>query len=302
MKSVLFKLLSGWTFLSLTQISFAINPLQNQLDTLIRKYNAKIGVAIRFDNQETITVNDHIQYAMLSTFKFPLALAVLNTLDKNGLPLNTEIYVTASDLLHDTYSPLRDARPEGNFKMGINELLKYSVSLSDNNACDILIKYLGGPAVIQNYLTISGISGITIIATEEMMHRTTNPYLNQAHPSAAVKLLEKFVNKTLLSAPYQDFLEKIMLETTTGPDKLKGLLPSATPVGHKTGSSDRNADGLKAADNDMGFVLLPNGKHFTIAVFIMDSMENDKTNASIIAKIAKAAYDYYSDPKTKNHE
>ena len=144
MKSVLFKLLSGWTFLSLTQISFAINPLQNQLDTLIRKYNAKIGVAIRFDNQETITVNDHIQYAMLSTFKFPLALAVLNTLDKNGLPLNTEIYVTASDLLHDTYSPLRDVRPEGNFKIGINELLKYSVSLSDNNACDILIKYLGG--------------------------------------------------------------------------------------------------------------------------------------------------------------
>lgn len=298
MKSVLFKLLSGWTFLSLTQISFAINPLQNQLDTLIRKYNAKIGVAIRFDNQETITVNDHIQYAMLSTFKFPLALAVLNTLDKNGLPLNTEIYVTASDLLPDTYSPLRDARPEGNFKIGINELLKYSISLSDNNACDILIKYLGGPAVIQNYLTISGISGITIIATEEMMHRTTNPYLNQAHPSAAVKLLEKFVNKTLLSAPYQDFLEKIMLETTTGPDKLKGLLPSATPVGHKTGSSDRNANGQKAGDNDVGFIRLPDGRYFTIAVFIMDSAEDDKANALLIARIARSAYEHYNQTPT----
>ncbi|MDE6452366.1 MAG: class A beta-lactamase-related serine hydrolase, partial [Odoribacter sp.] len=117
---------------------------------------------------------------------------------------------------------------------------------------------------------------------------------NHTSLSAALELLEKFTGKILLSAPHQEFLEKTMLETTTGADKLKGLLPPGTPVGHKTGSSDRNTNGLKAADNDMGFVVLPDGRHFTIAVFVMDSMEDDKTNASIIAQIAKAAYDYYS--------
>lgn len=293
------KLLSGLLFLLFVQITYAQNPLQNQIEALIREYNAQIGVAIRYDNQETITVNDNMRYAMLSTFKFPLALAVLSNLDKKHLPLETEIYVSKPDLPTNTYSPLRDARPEGNFKISISELLKYSVSLSDNNACDILIKYLGGTAAIHNYLTILGISDITIVATEAIMHQKADPYLNQARPSAAVELLEKFMSKTILSAPYQDFLEKIMLETTTGADKLKGMLPTGTPVGHKTGSSDRNASGLKAADNDMGFVILPNGKHFTIAVFIMDSMENDKTNAAIIARIAKAAYDYYSKPGQK---
>lgn len=268
--------------------------LQNQLATLIRGFNAKVGVAIRYDGEETVAVNDSTEYAMLSTFKFPLALAVLDELDKKQLPLETEIYVAKSDLHPNTYSPLRDARPEGNFKISIGELLRYTVALSDNNACDILIHYLGGPAAIQNYIARAGITGITIVATEDEMHQKENPYLNYARPSAVVELLEKFLGKTLLSFPYQDFLEKIMLETSTGTDKLKGLLPSGTPVGHKTGSSDRNTDGLKAADNDAGFVMLPNGKHFTIAVFVMDSREDDKANALLIARVAKAAYDHYT--------
>lgn len=268
--------------------------LKSQIESIIQDKKAQIGVAIRFDGKETTLVNNDTPYAMLSTFKFPLALAVLHHLEQNHRSLETEIFVAKSDLLPNTYSPLRDARPEGNFRISVSELLKYCVSLSDNNACDILIKYLGGPEAIQNYLNRIGITDITITATEDMMHQSGNPYLNQARPSASIELLEKFINKTLLNSPYQEFLEKIMLETTTGADKLKGLLPPDTPVGHKTGSSDRNKAGLKMADNDLGFVLLPNGKHYTIAVFIMDSMEDDKTNASVIARIAKAAYDHYN--------
>ena len=36
-----------------------------------------------------------------------------------------------------------------------------------------------------------------------------------------------------------------MIDTETGANKLKGMLPAKTVVGHKTGSSDRNADGMK---------------------------------------------------------
>ena len=46
-----------------------------------------------------------------------------------------------------------------------------------------------------------------------------------------------------------------MIDTETGANKLKGMLPAKTVVGHKTGSSDRNADGMKTADNDAGLVI-----------------------------------------------
>ena len=43
------------------------------------------------------------------------------------------------------------------------------------------------------------------------------------------------------------------------------MLPAKTVVGHKTGSSDRNADGMKTADNDAGLVILPDSRKYYIA-------------------------------------
>ena len=70
---------------------------------------------------------------------------------------------------------------------------------------------------------------------------------------------ELFSNKEL-----KDFLWQTMIDTETGANKLKGMLPAKTVVGHKTGSSDRNADGMKTADNDAGLVILPDGGNTTL--------------------------------------
>ena len=89
------------------------------------------------------------------------------------------------------------------------------------------------------------------------------------------------------------FLERAMADASTGKDKLKAGLPDDVLLGHKTGSSDRNEYGIKVADNDMGFVVLPNGQYYTIAVFVMNSQETDKTNARLIADISKVVYNYF---------
>ena len=86
---------------------------------------------------------------------------------------------------------------------------------------------------------------------------------------------------------------KIMLATTTGPKRLKGLLPADAVVAHKTGTSPTNAEGLTPATNDIGIITLPNGKHLAIVVMVCNSKADDATRDSVIAKIAKAAWDYY---------
>ena len=78
----------------------------------------------------------------------------------------------------------------------------------------------------------------------------------------------------------KDFLWQTMIDTETGANKLKGMLPAKTVVGHKTGSSDRNADGMKTANNDAGLVILPDGRKYYIAAFVMDSYETDEDNAT----------------------
>jgi beta-lactamase class A len=107
-------------------------------------------------------------------------------------------------------------------------------------------------------------------------------------------LLEQFYKGKILSKASTDFLYKIMTETSTGPKRLKGLLPEGTIVAHKTGSSPTNDEGLSPATNDVGIITLPNGKHLAIAVFVCNSTDDEPTREATIAKIAKAAWDFYS--------
>lgn len=270
------------------------NPLENEIKTILLGKNAKVGVAVVYDGKDTLTVNNETRYPTMSVYKFPLAMAVLDYLDKNNISLDTPLWVTPADLLPNTYSPMRDSFPQGNFNIPLRDLLKYNVCMSDNNACDILFRFVGGPERVEQYIHSLGIRDIAITATEEKMHESMgNQYLNWATPAASVQLLELFLKKDLFSAEYKEFLETILIATTTGKNKIKGLLPDGTVVGHKTGSSFRDERGMMIADNDIGFVRLPDGKQFTIAVYVMDSMEDDQTNAAIIAEITKAVYDYY---------
>ena len=115
------------------------------------------------------------------------------------------------------------------------------------------------------------------------------------------KVLKVFYdnNKKLLSQKSYDFIWKVMRETETGQNRLKGQLPENTIVAHKTGSSGVNKQtGVTAAVNDIGVVFLPNGQYFFISIFVTDSKEDAVANEKIIADIAKAAWDYFT-TKTK---
>ncbi|WP_455586404.1 class A beta-lactamase, subclass A2 [Bacteroides sp.] len=273
----------------------AQHSLKMALDSLLQGKQARVGVAVVFDEGEAFSYNALYHFPLMSVFKFHQALAVLNYLDVHRLPLDTGIFVRKADLLPDTYSPLRDARPEGNFQISVGELLKYSVSQSDNNVCDILFRYLGGTGVVDRYIRELGETDFKIEATEEEMHKAFEyAYLNWSTPLSAARLMEKFRREPLFKNPvYKEFLEQIMIETVTGRDKLKAGLPQEAVLGHKTGSSDRNGSGLKAGDNDLGFVRLPDGREYVIAVFVMDSKEDDKTNAAMISAISQKVYEYY---------
>ena len=146
-----------------------------------------------------------------------------------------------------------------------------------------------------------GIENTFISASEKTMHdRIENQYLNRSTPTATARLIETFFENRLFASKYKKFLIRIMTETSTGQDKLKGLLPPDCTVGHKTGSSDRTSTGVKIADNDAGFVLTPDGKRYYIAVFVSDSQEDDPTNASIIARISAIVYDFMIRPTDPN--
>ena len=255
-----------------------------------------VGVGIEvIETGDTLTVNGNLHFPMQSVYKFPLALVVLHQVDEGRLSLRQNIHVSKSDLLPNTWSPLRDKYPEGNIDLSLEEILTVTVAQSDNNGCDILFRLVGGPKNVDKYIHGLGVSGIAIASMEEEMHRDWNvQYTNWSTPSAHLQLLKLFHSQSILSRQGTDFLRQIMVKTTTGPQRIKGLLPPDAIVVHKTGSSGANDQGITAATNDVGIVTLPDGRHLAIVVFVSDALAQEPILENVIAKIAKAAWDAFT--------
>jgi len=274
------------------------DSLRVKFQTIIRSVKADVGVAVLgLEDRDTLSFNGQRHYPMQSVYKLHLAMAILDQVDKRKLSLDQKIKITKVDLLPDTHSPLRDKYPDGAV-MPLSEVLKYTVSQSDNNGCDILFRLVGGTKKVEDYIYGLGVNGISIKATEEEMHKEWNvQFTNWSTPLAVVQLLDIFYQQKNLSKTSTEFLRKILIETATGPKRIKGRLPSGTIAAHKTGFSGTNESGVTAATNDVGIVTLPNGKHFAIAVFVSNATESVENLDGVIAGLSKATWDYFCTKK-----
>lgn len=273
--------------------------LRNKIEQIVSDKKAVVGVSIIGNNgNDTISLYGDRRFPMQSVFKFHIALAVLSEVDKGKFSLDQTIEISKDDMLpEDFWSPLRDENPNGG-SFTVEKLIQYSVSHSDNTACDILIRLIGTPKTVEEYFRKNNIQDIQITFNEEEMQaKWDNMFENWTTPKAASETLRMFYeNKdNLLSKSSYDFFWKTNKETTTGKNRIKGQLPEGTIVAHKTGWSGTNKEtGITAAVNNIGIVFLPNGEYFIISVFVSESKESFDTNEKIIADIAKATYDFYT--------
>lgn len=285
-------------FFFATLFSFAQKQdLKKEINAITNDKNATVAVSVtgidfplHFENK-----NGEKKLPMLSVFKFHIALAVLNKVDQGKLKLDQPIFIKKADLLENTWSPIREKYPDGNIEMPLSELIKYTVAKSDNNGCDLLLRLIGGTETVQKFINNKGIKNFTIKADEAQMHKGYEfMYWNTTTTNDSNLLLMNFFDGKVLSKNSTGFLMKTMIETTTGTNKIVAQLPKGTPVAHKTGSSGKDEKGLTIAENDIGIITLPNGKHYAISVFVSDSMETEETNTKMIADISKRVFDYFS--------
>ncbi len=275
--------------------------LRREIEAIVSAKQAVVGVAIRgMHAADTLSVRGDRHFPMQSVFKFPIVLCMLAQIDAGKFALEQEVVVQKSALLPGFWSPLRDKYPEG-ATLPLSELLRYALSQSDNAACDVLLKMLGGPQVVEAYFKGLGFEEISIKINEETMQGNWDgQFLNWTTPLEANRILRTFYehNNRLLSERSYAFVWELMKATSTGKNRLKGQLPLGTVVAHKTGWSGQNqTTGITAAVNDIGIVFLPDGRYFFISVFVTESKENLTTNEKIIADITQAAWDYFVSKK-----
>ena len=283
-------LLWGGIFLQSIAATAQQVSLEEQIQHIANQRKAEVGVAVIRNGTDTITVNNECRYPMMSVFKFHQALAVTDYLRRNNRSLDSLITIGNEELKPDTYSPLRD-KYAGNetVSLSVAELLTYTLQLSDNNACDILFHRLVSPQETDRYIRSQGISDFNIECTEVMMHEDiSNCYRNWSTPLSAVLLLEDFY-ATHGADKYSEFVWQTMASCRTGQSRIPGRIrPETAMIVHKTGTGDIGPDGRIVAVNDIGIIVLPDGTHISLAVFISDAACSLSGCEKIIADIAAA--------------
>lgn len=254
------------------------------------------GVAVCLNGQGTPTLAEHADepFPLLSVVKLPLAVAVLDKVDKGELDLEQGFDLTPADLDGETWSPLLKEHPQGGH-FTLRELLEYCIAKSDNNACDILFRLVGGPSAVESFFRnrYGENYDLMIVCGEDAFRENPgNMRANTASPKALALLLNDLYaaahqsDNPLVSKTSASLLLGVMMQTHTGADRLVAACPPNAKLAHKTGSSGTR-DGVTLAFNDVGILMLPNGSYASIVCLIRDSKEDTYTMNTAHAEVLR---------------
>lgn len=265
--------------------------LEKELTAIADSAKGDVGIALIYDG-DTLTVNNDAIYPMMSVFKLHQAVALCRMFEENGTSLDSVMTLRRSELDPDTWSPMLKDHTGEEISLPMRRLLEYTLIESDNNASNEMFVRLMSPAACDS--VIAGIiprGSFEIRFNEaEMQDDHSRAYSNRTSPLGAAILIDRVFTDTLVGKSYQDFIKSALLRCQTGPDKISAALSETEgiTIGHKTGSGYRDENGRLAASNDVAFVTLPDGRHYSLAVFVKDFDGTDAEAAAIIARISAA--------------
>ena len=268
--------------------------LTDSISQIVSACPGEIGVAVIINNVDTVKVNNKSVYPMMSVFKVHQAIALCNDFDDKGLSLDTLITINRDKLDPNTWSPMMKEHAEPVISLSVRELLRYTLTQSDNNASNLMFKDIVKVAQTDSFIsTLIPRSSFQIAYTEEDMSADLNKaYSNYTSPLGAAILMNRLFTKNLISEEKQTFIKNTLQECVTGTDRISAPLldKEGVVIAHKTGSGYTNENGVLAAHNDVAYVRLPNQVCYTLAVFVKDFKGNESQASQYVAHISAVVY------------
>lgn len=273
-----------------------MSELHDSLQLVVDRYPGEIGVAVITDRGDTLTINNEAKYPLMSVFKLHQAIALCSLFERTGQSLDSVVRIPRRDLNPDTWSPMLKDYSNDVIEIPIRKLLTYTLTLSDNNASNWMFEHLQSASDADGFIaSVIPRESFNIKHTEaEMGLDHSLAYENNTSPLGAAILINRFYTDSILGTEDENFIRNTLDGCMTGQDRIVAPLKDLDGiiVGHKTGSGYRNSDGVLAAHNDVGFVRLPDGHHYSISVFVKDFDGSEKEASEAIAKISEIIYSY----------
>lgn len=302
--------IAGVMSMATAHASTAGDDLQGRLEALAQRARpGTLGIVVLDPkNGATWRVNASRAYPMMSVFKAPVGAAVLARIDHGDLSFDQTAVLTRDEL---ESGPVRDHFRGDRMTFTVRQLLTAAVSHSDNTAVDALIKLVGGPGVVTEFLRTHGIEGMRVDMGEagigrifsnatppanetpeqelQRQHRGYAAFMadprNRSTPEAAVMFLRKLRDKELLSPASTHYLIDLMRGQTV-PRRLRAGLPAHVDLADKCGTS-YTLGNITAAYNDIGILTWPDGHTVIVAAFLTASSAPQGERDAIFAELGR---------------
>ena len=247
-------------------------PFERQLASLADGSDGRIGVyAIDLDTGEEVGVLADQRFPMASTSKVAIAATFLAGVDQGRWSLTSEFELPG----RGTYISAR-------------EHLNLMITRSCNDCTDALLKAVGGPRAVTNWMRQSaGIYDFELTRNIASLVRNDGrvdpasqiAYEDSATPRAMGKLLAGIYQGKWLTPGSRQVLLNAMSGTVTGKHRMKSALPMSANLAHKTGTLSRTA-------SDIGIFQTPDGHMVAAAIYVTgQSVSMEVENGSRAEKL-----------------
>jgi len=241
--------------------------------------NGRLGVAaLDVASGRRVGHDETSRYAMCSTFKLPLAAAILAEADAGRLTLDQEIAYSRADLL-DT-SPVTKAHVARG-RLPVAQLCAAAIQVSDNAAANLLLARIGGPAGLTRFLRGAGDAVTRLDRTEPALNSNLpDDPRDTTSPAAMLGFMQAVLLGEVLSPASRARLTGWMGGTTTGLTRLRAGFPAGWRVGDKTGTGS-------GANNDLAIAVPPGRGPILIASYTSGSVEDMTVRNAVHADVAR---------------
>lgn len=256
-------------------LTSARNPAEIEKET-----GGRLGVAL-IDKTGALLLgfNRDDRFAMCSTFKAPLAAAVLTGAEGGKFGLEGTIAFSKDDLLD--YAPVVKKNLKRG-RMSMSELAQAAVEVSDNSAANLLLPMLGGPPGLTAFMRAHGDTVSRLDRNEPTLNENAEgDERDTTSPAAMAGLMGRLFFRDL-AAESADKLRAWFNASSTGDKRIKAGLPQGWTSGSKTGTCG-------TAYNDVALVKSPDGDEYILAIYLDRPTVDAKKAEAAIAETAQAA-------------
>jgi beta-lactamase class A len=287
------ELLAGAVVLGLTSGASEAESAEKSLKRIRERVGGRLGVhALDSQSGKRWGIDENSRYAMASTFKLPLAAALLWQVDRKAFTLDHMLGIATKEMLPN--SPAVEAKlAAGADAMSIRELCIAVVTQSDNAAANTLLNGIGGPSALTAFFRTLG-DEVTRLDRKEPALNTNIPGdpRDTTTPRAMVDAMLRIFTQDVLSLPSRALLIDWMIASRTGLDRVRAGLPRTWNPGDKTGT------GENGAFNDIVIAYPPNRRPIFAAVYMSESKLGAKELAAAQAEIGTLIAKVFKETKT----